>query len=193
MPINTPWRAFSEGAINFEHDEAGVYELGDTAGSVIYIGSSSVAVTTNQPFQGARCSSPSPFLFLHASLPATGRPSIPSRGGPHQRQRPVLPPSLGLYRWITCGTLRPEVKSMPTKQPRVNIILEQTLYEDLSLLARGDEVSLSMKARDLLQVALEVEEDVVLARFAKERKRSFDRKKALTDTQARAHLRRSRL
>ncbi len=81
---------------------------------------------------------------------------------------------------------------MPTKQPRVHVVLERPLYEALSSLATRDGVSLSLKARDLLKVALEMEEDVVLARFGERRERSFDRKKALTHTQAWAHLRRPR-
>ena len=81
---------------------------------------------------------------------------------------------------------------MPTKQPRVNVVLERPLYEALSRLAHRDGVSLSLKARDLLREALEIEEDVVLARFAGERERSFDRKKALTHPQAWAHLKRPR-
>ncbi len=81
---------------------------------------------------------------------------------------------------------------MPTKQPRVNVVLEQPLYEALSRSARRDGVSLSLKARDLLKAALEIEEDVVLARLAEERERSFDRKKGLTHSQVWAHLRPSR-
>ena len=81
---------------------------------------------------------------------------------------------------------------MPTKQPRVNVVLERPLYEALSRLAHRDGVSLSLKARDLLREALEIEEDVVLARFAGEREHSFDRKKALTHPQAWAHLKRPR-
>jgi transcriptional antiterminator Rof (Rho-off) len=81
---------------------------------------------------------------------------------------------------------------MPTKQPRLNVVLEGPLYKAISRLARRDGVSRSLKARDLLRAALEVEEDVVLARFAETRERSFDRKKALTHNQAWAHLRRSR-
>jgi predicted DNA-binding protein len=81
---------------------------------------------------------------------------------------------------------------MPTKQPRVNVVLEPPLYEALSRLARRDGVSRSLKARDLLKAALEIEEDAVLAQVAEERERSFDRKKALTHPEAWAHLRRSR-
>jgi hypothetical protein len=79
---------------------------------------------------------------------------------------------------------------MPTKQPRVNVVLERPLYEALSRLAQRDGVSLSLKARDLLKAALEIDEDIVLAGFAEERDRSFERKKALTHTQAWAHLER---
>ena len=81
---------------------------------------------------------------------------------------------------------------MTTKQPRVKVILEQPLYEALSRLARRDGVSLSLKARDLLKAALEIEEDVVLARFAGECERSFDRKKAFSHAKAWAHLKRPR-
>ncbi len=81
---------------------------------------------------------------------------------------------------------------MPTKQPRVNIVLERPLYEALSRFARRDGVSLSLKARDLLKSALETEEDAGLVRFAEKRERSFDRKKALTHRETWAHLRRSR-
>jgi len=81
---------------------------------------------------------------------------------------------------------------VPTRKPRLNVVLEAPLYEAISRLAQRDGVSLSLKARDLLRAALEVEDDVVLARFAEKRERSFDRKKALTHNQVWAHLRRSR-
>jgi len=78
---------------------------------------------------------------------------------------------------------------MPTKQPRVNVVLERPLYAALSRAAARDGVSLSLKARDLLKAALEIEEDVALARLAEERERSFHRRKPLTHSQAWAHLR----
>ncbi len=81
---------------------------------------------------------------------------------------------------------------MPTRQPRVNVVLERPLYEALSRLAQRDGVSLSLKARDLLKAALEIEEDLVLGHFAAERERSFDRRKAMTHSQAWAHLKRPR-
>jgi hypothetical protein len=57
---------------------------------------------------------------------------------------------------------------------------------------RDELLAVELKARDLLKAALEPEEDAVLARFAEERERSFDRKKALTHAEAWAYLRRSR-
>lgn len=81
---------------------------------------------------------------------------------------------------------------MPTKNPRVNVVLEKPLYEALRRRAKRDGISLSLKVRDLVKEALEAEEDRVLVRFAEEREQSFDRKKALSHAQVWAHLRRPR-
>ena len=72
---------------------------------------------------------------------------------------------------------------MPTKNPRVNVVLEEPLYEGLRRWAERDKVSLSLKVRDLVKEALESQEDYALAFFAEERAKSFDRKKALTHEQ----------
>jgi len=69
---------------------------------------------------------------------------------------------------------------MPTKNPRVNVVLERPLYDALGRLARREGASLSTKARDLLRAALETQEDLVLAKIAAERERSLDRSKILT-------------
>jgi hypothetical protein len=69
---------------------------------------------------------------------------------------------------------------MPAKNPRVNIVLEKPLYGDIERLAKRDGVSLSLKVRDLVREALEIEEDVALAHLADEREKTFNRKKALT-------------
>ncbi|MBI5074284.1 MAG: toxin-antitoxin system, antitoxin component [Nitrospirae bacterium] len=68
---------------------------------------------------------------------------------------------------------------MPTNNPRVNVVLEKPLYANVERLARRDGVSLSMKVRDLVSVALEIEEDVALTKFADAREKSFSRKKSL--------------
>jgi len=79
---------------------------------------------------------------------------------------------------------------MPTKNPRVNVVLEEPLYEGLRRWAERDKVSLSLKVRDLVKEALESQEDRALAIFAAEREKSFDSKKALTHEHAWSHLKR---
>ena len=72
---------------------------------------------------------------------------------------------------------------MPTKNPRVNVVLEKPLYDSVRRLAEKEEVSLSLKIRDLVRAALEAEEDAALAQFAEEREKSFKRTRALTHKQ----------
>lgn len=81
---------------------------------------------------------------------------------------------------------------MPTRNPRVNVVLEEPLYEGLRRWAKRDGVSLSLKVRDLVKAALEDEEDQELVRLAEERERTFDRAKALTHAQIWTRPRRSR-
>ncbi|HLG29756.1 MAG TPA: ribbon-helix-helix protein, CopG family [Candidatus Brocadiales bacterium] len=68
---------------------------------------------------------------------------------------------------------------MPTKNPRVNVVLERPLYNRVEHLAKKDGVSMSLKVRDLIREALEMEEDISLAIFAEERERTFKRATAL--------------
>jgi predicted DNA-binding protein len=77
---------------------------------------------------------------------------------------------------------------VPTKNPRVNVVMEGPLYEGLRRWAKRDGVSLSLKVRDLVKEALESQEDRALAVFAEEREKSFDRKKALIHEQVWSHL-----
>jgi plasmid stability protein len=84
------------------------------------------------------------------------------------------------------------VRQVPTKNPRVNVVLEAPLYESLRRWAKRDGVSLSLKVRDLITAALQEEEDRVLVRFAEGREKSFDRRKALTHAQVWSHLKRQR-
>ena len=48
---------------------------------------------------------------------------------------------------------------MPVKNPRINVVLEKPLYRTIEQLASRDGVSLSLKVRDLVKEALEIEED----------------------------------
>lgn len=68
---------------------------------------------------------------------------------------------------------------MPTKSPRINVVLERPLYQTIERLASRDGISLSLKVRDLVREALEIEEDIVLAGIAEARERTVAGKKAL--------------
>ena len=72
---------------------------------------------------------------------------------------------------------------MPTKNPRIHVVLEKPLYESVRRLAEQEDVSLSLKVRDLVKKALETEEDAVLRDFAEEREKTFQRSKGLTHKQ----------
>ncbi|MBU1055774.1 MAG: antitoxin, RHH family protein [Proteobacteria bacterium] len=69
---------------------------------------------------------------------------------------------------------------MPTKNPRVNIVVETPLYNIMHDIATSEGVSMSTIARDLIREAIELREDVALAAFADTRMKTFDRKKALS-------------
>ncbi|MBW1910797.1 MAG: toxin-antitoxin system, antitoxin component [Deltaproteobacteria bacterium] len=69
---------------------------------------------------------------------------------------------------------------MPSQKPRINIVLDDFLYQNVRLLAEKDNISLSAKVRDLLKEALEIQEDIALSGFDEERKKSWDDSKALT-------------
>ena len=81
---------------------------------------------------------------------------------------------------------------MPTKNPRVNVVLEKPLYDLVSSWARRDGISLSLKVRDVVKAAVEAEEDAALAQLAERRERTFNRRKALTHAQVWGHLTRKR-
>ena len=69
---------------------------------------------------------------------------------------------------------------MPARNPRVAVVLEKPLYEQVRRLAQRDQISLSLKIRDLVREALEIEEDVALAQLAARREKTFKRSRALT-------------
>ncbi|MCL5061895.1 MAG: hypothetical protein M1443_01610, partial [Nitrospirae bacterium] len=73
-----------------------------------------------------------------------------------------------------------EVKIMPAKNPRINIVVERPLYTAIHDMAEDSGISMAMVVRDLIKEALELKEDAALAAFADERMKSFNRKKALS-------------
>ncbi len=69
---------------------------------------------------------------------------------------------------------------MPTKNPRINVVLEKPLYEEVARLAKQDGISLSLEVRDIIKEALEIKEDKCLTAFAESRERTFSKTKALS-------------
>jgi len=68
---------------------------------------------------------------------------------------------------------------MPAKNPRINVVLEKPLYNSIERLAKKEGISLSLKVRDLVKEALEIEDDIALSRFAEAREKTFKKAKAL--------------
>lgn len=81
---------------------------------------------------------------------------------------------------IISVTLLKKEKIMPTKNPRVNIVVEPPLYSAMHDLAASTGVSMSTLARDLIREAISRREDVALGTFADARMKTFDRKAALS-------------
>ncbi|MEA3385485.1 MAG: toxin-antitoxin system, antitoxin component [Thermodesulfobacteriota bacterium] len=69
---------------------------------------------------------------------------------------------------------------MLAQNPRINVVLNDLLYQDVRLLAKKDNVSLSAKVRDLLKEAMEIQEDIALSGFAEKRDESWNDSKALS-------------
>src|SRR3989339_378097 len=71
-------------------------------------------------------------------------------------------------------------RTMPTKNPRVNIVVEPPLYSVMHDIATSEGVSMSTIARDLIREAIDLRVDVALAAFADKRIKTFDRNTALS-------------
>ncbi|MFH1564147.1 MAG: antitoxin, RHH family protein [Nitrospirota bacterium] len=72
---------------------------------------------------------------------------------------------------------------MPTKNPRVNAVLEPPLYEWVKQSAMAQGISVSLKLRDIIQQAYELSEDFHWAKVGEERFATFNKKSALTHSQ----------
>ena len=81
---------------------------------------------------------------------------------------------------------------MPAINPRVNVVLEEPLYDSIRRLAKRDKVSLSLKVRDLVKEALEMEEDRGLTALAEARERTYEASRALPHDQVWGRRRRKR-
>ena len=69
---------------------------------------------------------------------------------------------------------------MPTKNPRINLVLDPPVYAQIQHLAARRGMSLSMVTRDLIREALVMEEDAALAELASEREATFREDTALS-------------
>ena len=81
---------------------------------------------------------------------------------------------------------------MPTKHPRLNVVLEAPVLRSVQRLAAKNGVSISQEARELIRQALGLQEDAYWAEQAHARAATFDRRKALTHEQVWAHLKKRR-
>jgi predicted DNA-binding protein len=68
---------------------------------------------------------------------------------------------------------------MPTKHPRINVALEESIYTIIEALAKKKGQSMSMVTRELIKVAIEIEEDILITSLAEERDNAFDETRAL--------------
>ncbi len=66
---------------------------------------------------------------------------------------------------------------MSTKQPRLNVVLEPSIYETLYKMSKKEGLSMSLVARDLLREALIIHEDAFWAKSVSERAKSLAKKK----------------
>jgi len=57
-----------------------------------------------------------------------------------------------------CYTLDGKEAAMPTKNPRVSVVLEKPLYQSIKEIAKRDGVTLSVKLRDIAREAIEIDQ-----------------------------------
>lgn len=58
---------------------------------------------------------------------------------------------------------------MPTKNPRLNVVLSDDTYEMVGRIAKQEGKSMSLVAKELMEDALEKHEDLVLSEMAMKR------------------------
>ena len=61
---------------------------------------------------------------------------------------------------------------MPTKNPRLNVVIDNELYEIISKIASQEGKSLSVVAKELMEDAIEKHEDMLLSEMAMKREKS---------------------
>ncbi|MGE3758709.1 MAG: DUF6290 family protein [Pseudobdellovibrionaceae bacterium] len=58
---------------------------------------------------------------------------------------------------------------MPTKNPRLNVVLSAELYEMVEKISKQEDKSMSIVAKELIEDALEKHEDLLLSEMAMKR------------------------
>lgn len=71
---------------------------------------------------------------------------------------------------------------MPTKNPRLNVVLDPSLYELIERIAKQEGKSMSVVAKELMEDALERHEDMLLSEIAM--KRESDSQKVISHDKA---------
>lgn len=62
---------------------------------------------------------------------------------------------------------------MPTRNPRLNVVLDSELYEMVERISKQEEKSMSVVAKELIEDALEKHEDLLLSEIAMKREAKF--------------------
>ena len=69
---------------------------------------------------------------------------------------------------------------MPTKLPRLNVVMEPDIYKSIEKLAKQENLSLSQVAKDLIKEALLLNEDGYWEKEAVAREKSIKKKKLIS-------------
>jgi hypothetical protein len=84
-----------------------------------------------------------------------------------------------------CYTMEKEKEVfMPTKNPRINVVLTPRVYADVQILSEARGLSMSSVVGDLIEDALEIQEDMALAALADERKKSLRKSELVSHKKA---------
>ena len=73
---------------------------------------------------------------------------------------------------------------MPTKKPRINVVLNPRIYADVQTLSEARGLSMSSVVEDLIEDALEIQEDLALTALADERKKSLRKSELVSHKKA---------
>ncbi|MBI5641449.1 MAG: ribbon-helix-helix protein, CopG family [Nitrospirae bacterium] len=69
---------------------------------------------------------------------------------------------------------------MPAVNPRINVVVEKSLYEIIRNMAKKNGVSMAMVMRDLVREAVELREDESLVAWAEEREKKLKGRRLLS-------------